>query len=71
MGRFTPPRGDDVLRWGKCGGAMKVIALVNEHEAIRKILDHLGLPPPPSRRATQAEDSRPSRDVIYKAQSTL
>jgi hypothetical protein len=50
---------------------MKVNALVNEHEAIRKILDDLGLPPPPVAKATQAEDSRPSRDVIYKAQSTL
>ena len=35
---------EDVLRCARCGGDMKVIGFVSEQEAIRKILDHLGLP---------------------------
>ena len=34
----------DVLRCERCGGQMKVLAFVTERPAIRKMLDHLGLP---------------------------
>jgi Putative transposase/Transposase zinc-binding domain len=49
---------EDVLRCQKCGGDMKVIAFVNEQEAIRKFLDHLGLPStgPPIAKARRQPD---------------
>jgi hypothetical protein len=37
----------DVLCCKKCGGRMKVIAVIEEPSAIEKILRHLGLPPVP------------------------
>ena len=48
----------DVLRCERCGGQMKVLAFVTERPAIRKILDHLGLPstgPPIARARRPAE----------------
>ena len=34
----------DVLQCERCGGEMKVLALVTEQAAIKKILEHLDLP---------------------------
>ncbi len=34
----------DVLRCAKCGGDMKIVAFIEEPEAVRKVLDCLGLP---------------------------
>ena len=34
----------DVLACGRCGGRMRVIALIEEQPLIEKILSHLGLP---------------------------
>jgi hypothetical protein len=34
----------DVLECERCGGEMKVLALVTEQAAIKKILEHLDLP---------------------------
>jgi hypothetical protein len=36
---------EDVLACPRCGGRMRVIAAVTSREAIRRILEHLGLPP--------------------------
>ena len=49
---------EDVLRCAKCGGAMQVIAFVKDHEQVRKILDHLGLPStgPPVAKARRPPD---------------
>ena len=49
---------EDVLRCDKCGGEMKVIAFLNEPEAIHGILNHLGLPstgPPLAKARRQPE----------------
>jgi hypothetical protein len=44
--------GFDVLRCDRCGGRMRILCAINPPEAIKKILDCLGLPsrPPPSLR---------------------
>jgi hypothetical protein len=34
----------DVLACGKCGGRMRVMAFVTDHDVVRAILEHLGLP---------------------------
>ena len=34
----------DALTCPKCDGRMKILAAIMEPEAIRKILDHLGIP---------------------------
>jgi hypothetical protein len=36
--------GFDVLACGKCGGRLKLIALIDQPAVIEKILSHLGLP---------------------------
>jgi len=48
----------DVLECGSCGGRMRIIAAIHSSEAIRKILDCLGLPsrPPPIAPAVQDRD---------------
>lgn len=50
----------DVLVCDRCGGRMKVLCAVHPPDAIRKILDCLGLPsrPPPIARASPAIDDR-------------
>ena len=40
----------DVLRCARCGGRLRFVAAIDDPEAIRRILGHLGLPtsiPPP------------------------
>jgi len=46
----------DVLNCPRCGGRMRILAAINQAEAIQKILDCLGLParPPPIGTATLA-----------------
>ena len=41
--------GFDVLKCNRCGGRMRILCAINSAEAIKKILDCLGLPsrPPP------------------------
>lgn len=43
----------DVLKCDRCGGRMRILAAINPPDAIRKILECLGLPsrPPPIARA--------------------
>jgi hypothetical protein len=41
----------DALTCPKCNGRMKILAAITEPEAIRKILDHLGIPSEAPRRA--------------------
>jgi hypothetical protein len=43
--------GTDVLACSVCGGRMKLTALIEEGEATRAILRHLGLPDAPLPRA--------------------
>ena len=40
----------DALTCPKCHGRMKILAAIAEPEAIRKILDHLGIPSEAPRR---------------------
>ena len=48
----------DVLRCDRCGGRMRILAAITPPEAIRKILDCLGLPsrPPPLARPERIDD---------------
>jgi hypothetical protein len=41
----------DALTCPKCQGRMKLLAVIMEPDAIRKILDHLGIPSEAPRRA--------------------
>ena len=56
----------DVMECVKCGGRLRVLAVVTEREPVRRILSHLGLPPdaPPLARARDPtddlEDAEPS-----------
>jgi hypothetical protein len=49
--------GFDVLKCDSCGGRMRILCAVNPPEAIKKILDCLGLPskPPPISSAVRAD----------------
>jgi hypothetical protein len=40
----------DALSCPKCNGRMKILAAITEPDAIRKILDHLGIPSEAPRR---------------------
>jgi len=42
----------DVLTYPKCQGRMKILAAITKPEAIRKILDHLGIPSEAPRRTS-------------------
>jgi hypothetical protein len=42
----------DALTCPKCNGRMKILAAITKPEAIRKILDHLGIPSEAPRRTT-------------------
>jgi hypothetical protein len=46
--------GFDVLACPRCGGRLRLIALIEEPRVIRRILGHLGLP-------TEVPEARPSR----------
>jgi hypothetical protein len=46
--------GFDVLACPRCGGRLRLIALIEEARVIRRILGHLGLP-------TEVPTARPSR----------
>jgi len=70
----------DPLRCPKCGGAMKVIAIIEAHQGdvIRKILQHCGLwhdPPPraPPRQTRPSQAVRPTHEddsgITYEADS--
>ena len=39
----------DVLTCGKCGGRREVIAVIDEGNTVKRILDHLGIPSAPPR----------------------
>ena len=48
----------DVLECDRCGGRMRILAAIHPPEAIRKILECLGLPsrPPPLARPERIDD---------------
>ena len=46
--------GLDVLRCPRCGGRLKLIALIEDPTVIRRVLQHLGLP-------TEVPEARPAR----------
>jgi hypothetical protein len=46
--------GIDVMACEECGGRMKLLALIEDAEVIRQILEHLGLP-------TETPKPRPAR----------
>jgi hypothetical protein len=48
----------DVLECDRCGGRMRILAAIHPPEAIRKILECLGLPsrPPPLARPERMDD---------------
>ena len=55
----------DVMECEKCGGRMKFLALIEDPEAIFKILDHLGLPTePPKPRPARAPPEDPQLSFI-------
>jgi hypothetical protein len=47
----------DPLTCRECGGPLQIVAYINDHFTIKKILDHLGLSPP--------EIERPPPDIRY------
>ena len=47
----------DPLQCRGCGGKLQIVAYINDHFTIKKILDHLGLSPP--------EKPRPPPEVEY------
>jgi Putative transposase/Transposase zinc-binding domain len=48
----------DVLECSKCHGRLRMVAVITEHEPVRRILTHLGMPtePPPVARARDPTD---------------
>jgi hypothetical protein len=53
----------DVLECPRCGGRMRILAAIQTPEAIRAILDHLGLP---SRAPPITPARRPQEDSTLK-----
>lgn len=54
--------GFDVLACTRCGGRMRLLAMIEQGDVIRRILGHLGLPielpkPRPSRAPPAAKDA--------------
>jgi hypothetical protein len=47
----------DPLTSRECGGVLQIVAYINDHFTIKKILDHFGLSPP--------EIERPPPDIRY------
>jgi hypothetical protein len=47
----------DPLTCRTCGGPLQIVAYINDHFTIKKILDHLGLSPP--------ENERPPHQIRY------
>ena len=56
----------DVLECPKCHGRLRVVAVITEREAARRILAHLGLPtePPPVARARDPTDEVGDNDEV-------
>jgi hypothetical protein len=54
--------GYDVLKCDRCGGRMRILCAINPPDAIKKILDCLGLPsrPPPISSAVLVTEARPN-----------
>ena len=49
----------DVMQCPKCGGRLRVVAVITEREPVRRILAHLGLPTeaaPPARARDPTDD---------------
>jgi hypothetical protein len=38
----------DVLACARCGGRLRVLSVITEPTAVRRILEHLGFPPDPT-----------------------
>lgn len=56
--------GIDVMACEECGGRMKLLALIEDREVIKKILDHLGLPTePPKPRPARPPPEDPQLDL--------
>jgi hypothetical protein len=49
----------DVMACAKCGGRLRVVAVITEREPVQRILEHLGLPTevtPPARARDPTDD---------------
>jgi hypothetical protein len=60
---------EDVLSCPRCGGVMKLLAVIMDRQTVKKILDHCGLPsaPPRPRRARRRPQCELSFDCIGAA----
>ncbi len=57
----------DPLCCPKCGGEMKIISFINEHQIIRKILEHLSLwVQKPSRDPPDQDSSPENNELTYE-----
>jgi len=56
---------EDVLACARCGGRLRVLAVITEAEPVRRILEHLGLPSeaPPLARARDPTDEVEGADL--------
>ncbi len=51
----------------RCGGEMKIISFITEHQVIQKILEHLGLwAQKPSRDPPNQNSSPENNELIYE-----
>ena len=55
----------DVMACTKCGGRLRVLAVITERESVRRILDHLGAPVDAPSRA-RARDPTEDADLSYQ-----
>jgi len=55
----------DVLECERCGGRMRILAAIHQPEAIRKILECLGLPSRPPPISPAAPDRDIDEQVIF------
>ena len=58
----------DILKCGKCGGRLRILAAIHSPEAIRRILECLGLPsraPPVAPAEAEVDDIDPDLEPDY------
>jgi hypothetical protein len=61
----------DVMACARCGGRLRVLAVITERESVRRILAHLGLPPDPPPLARARDPTDDMEDVSPRGQLEL
>ena len=59
----------DVLACARCGGRLRVLAVITEPGPVRRILEHLGMPPDPTPLARARDPTDDAGDATWRDES--